>query len=252
MRSTSGKNEVLTVLRTTSCAAVRKVSVRVMLYSVLAPCVISILVGCAEKNAGNQGPVRSGSNFEKLESPRKKEAVAKADLRELLRCMSLGTAICTGMASQEIHSLVSPHFHSASPEEYLLKHPFTQWLPKFELARTEVWRTVEKEPSGWPRLLICVFSDQFRTNLVDAYLYDEGTLLPVVNGLFEEMFWSIQPGDDMEKVYHKIGKRHADYYRGKDGKWYVKFLYRGYKERFYFIEAESGSGRVIKRWDGTI
>ena len=157
-----------------------------------------------------------------------------------------------GMSEHQIASTVEPAFYRTETDTFLGKYPFRDLLPEVAPRVVTEWRTSQVQPDGWPEVLFAVFEDASKTNLVDAFSFKEGSLTPVVDGVFGRNIRSIKPGDSMDTVYRLLGKRSGDYFRGANSKWRVKFVYWTYRGRIFVIEADAAEGQVIRIGDGTI
>jgi len=157
-----------------------------------------------------------------------------------------------GMTEEEVASVVAPVFYKVETKTFLDKYPFRDLLPEVNASAVTEWRTSHVQPGGWPEVLFTIFADASKTNLVDAFWFRDGDLTPVVDGLFERNVRAVKPGDSIESVFRVLGKRDAEYFRGSDGKWRVRFIYWGYRGRIFVIEADAAEGRVLRAGDGTI
>lgn len=50
----------------------------------------------------------------------------------------------------------------------------------------------------------------------------------------------------MEKVFRLLGTRQCEYYRGADGKWLIKTVYKTKKGEFVIVQADAATGIVIR------
>lgn len=174
-------------------------------------------------------------------------ALASTNLSYRLGCLRVG------WSEKQVAAVVEPFMIQCPTNMYLFKYPFCDLLPSLRPECVTEYRTQEKGASGWPELVFLVFADPSKTKLVDAFWYHDGVdIRPLVEGNFEQAFASVKKGDSMLDVYAKLGKRSAKYYMGEDGRWYVRFSYVGYGGRFYYIVAEAGTGRVVRKGDATI
>jgi len=160
--------------------------------------------------------------------------------------------LSVGMTEQEVASVVASVFYKVETKTFLDKYPFRDLLPEVDARAVTEWRTSHVQPDGWPEVLFTIFCDARKTNLVDAFWFKGGTLTPVVDGLFERKLRAVKPGDSIEAIFRALGKRDAEYFRGSDGKWRVRFIYWAHRGRIFVIEADAAEGRVLRVGDGTI
>jgi hypothetical protein len=160
--------------------------------------------------------------------------------------------LSSGMTEQEVASVVASVFYQVETKTFLDKHPFRDLLPEVNARAVTEWRTSHVQPDGWPEVLFTIFADASKTNLVDAFWFKDGNLTPAVDGLFGRNVRAVKPGDSIEAIFRVLGKRNAEYFRGSDGKWHVKFIYWAHRGRIFVIEADAAEGRVVRAGDGTI
>lgn len=139
-----------------------------------------------------------------------------------------------------------------STNGYTGKYPFRDLLPYLNPKAIVEWRTTGLESDGWPEILVTVFSNSSKTNLVDALSIRRGRVEPVVDGAYNHNLYSLRRGDSVEKLYRLAGKRNCEYSLGSDEKWRVRFVYSAYAGRFFIVEADAANGEITYAHDGTL
>lgn len=157
-----------------------------------------------------------------------------------------------GAAEHELEAILRPKFYRVKTNTFLFRYPFKDLLPEVNPSTVTEWQTEELRPDGWPEILFTFFSDASKTNLVDAFWFKDGRVRPVIHGLFGRNVRAVKPGDSIESVFRVLGKRDAEYFRGSDGKWRVRFVYWAHGGRIFVIECDAAEGRVLYAGDGTI
>jgi len=157
-----------------------------------------------------------------------------------------------GMAERELEAILVPKFNPVKTNTFIFKYPFKELLPNVDPSAVTEWQTAEAGPAGWPEVLFTIFSDSNKTNLVDAFWFRDGRMVPVVYGLFDRNVRAVKPGESIEVVFRVLGKREAEYFRGSDGRWRVRFIYWAYGGRIFVIECDAGEGKVLYAGDGTL
>lgn len=157
-----------------------------------------------------------------------------------------------GMAERELEAILVPKFNPVKTNTFIVKYPFKELLPNVDPSAVTEWQTAEAGPAGWPEVLFTIFSDSNKTNLVDAFWFRDGRMVPVVYGLFDRNVRAVKPGESIEVVFRVLGKREAEYFRGSDGRWRVRFIYWAYGGRIFVIECDAGEGKVLYAGDGTL
>ncbi len=127
-------------------------------------------------------------------------------------------------------------------------HPFLKAV--FKEKRLVVWTNDSKGQNGWPMYVFGSFSA--KQELADLIGTSEGHTTPLVPGIYDKNVRSIARGASVAQMYELIGKSDAEYFRGGDGKWLVRFIYEAYPGRFWVVEADAATGSITSAQDGTI
>ncbi len=127
-------------------------------------------------------------------------------------------------------------------------HPFLRSVLREK--RLVVWSNDSKGRNGWPLYVFGSFSPkQELADLIGTY---EGHTTPLVPGTYDKNVRGIARGASVALMYELVGKSDADYFRGRDGKWLVRFTYEAYPGRFWVVEADAATGTITSAQDGTI
>ena len=155
--------------------------------------------------------------------------------------------------ADEIDNKVGQLFEAVETADYLPRYPFQELLPYTNSAVVSVWRSKESVEGGtWPEIVFAVFSDERKTNLVDALWFKSQNIRPLVDGLYNQRLMAIKTGDSVTKLYRQVGHRKGNYFMAKDGKWRVRFFYWGHEGKMILIEADAATGVIVSARDGTI
>jgi hypothetical protein len=168
------------------------------------------------------------------------------------RYMAASSKIKLGDTEQQVTQKIEPLWTRGAPtNRFLGTYPFKGMIPCTNASVVSEWRA--KSSGGrWPSVLFVVFSDSSKTNTVDVLQSDGTSVLPLVEGEYHRNLLRIRTGDSIDTVYRLLGRMDCEYTRGVDGKWRAKFIYRGARGEYICIEADAGSGVVLKVADVTI
>jgi len=136
--------------------------------------------------------------------------------------------------------------------DILEKDPFRRTLCFLRPEASAAWTDGVTNSSGWPSFLVAVFSTPRKDALSDLLELRSAFLYPRVHGEYEKNLRSICPGWRMTDVYKAVGQERCDYYLDSNGRWRVRFVYFGFGGTFFGIEADAGSGVVLKASDVTL
>jgi hypothetical protein len=135
--------------------------------------------------------------------------------------------------------------------EFLQDDPNHISVPYTNAAVITTWRAKKDAWGVRPVLMFAVFSDQHKTNLVDALVYDGLSTDPLLEGLYEKNLRAVKAGDSMERVFRLLGRTLCEYFQTARGEWRIKVVYptaSGRKSNGENIEfeVEAGSGKIVK------
>ena len=166
--------------------------------------------------------------------------------------LNLLSRITIGSSEEKVTLALEPSFSLVETNRCVGQYPFTQILPYTNRASTAEWRSNIPDENGPAELIVGLFSDGNKTNLIDALSFRNGHVEPVVDGAYNRRLFSLAKGDSMQRVYNELGKRDCEYNKDRTGKWRVKFIYYGLGGRAVVIEADAASGRILSVYDATI
>ncbi len=158
-----------------------------------------------------------------------------------------------GDSAKAVAQKLKPPWSSLNTNEFVGRYPFSLWVPYTNRSVILEWQSDEQGPHGWPFVLFAVFSDVRRTNLVDALLYNGAPgVSPIVAGPYQRKLLSVKRGDSVADIFRDLGRRDCQYYQAENGKWTVKLTYFGCKGETIIIEADAGTGTVLRVWNGSL
>ena len=181
-----------------------------------------------------------GQSYAPGHDPMIDEAAALGELGE----------IRLGDSDSDIAKKIKPLWFPRDKCDFLLKHPFNALVPYTNVTVITEWQATKDSSDGRPLVLFAVFSDANKTNLVDALWGNGLNVCPVVAGVFDKNLKSVKAGDSMEGVFRLLaGWKDCEYFQGADGKWRIKVSYPTAEQGEREIEADAGSGKVLKVTD---
>jgi hypothetical protein len=209
-----------------------------------------LCVAGAAAHAADRDVIR---DFEKHVRQRRVDEARSGDedTREFAYLFFTGQ-IRKGDSATQITEKLSPPWIAINTNKFIWEGFFSQWVPWTKRTHLVEWHSESSGHHGWPMIVFALFSDDRKTNLVDALLYNGGDgVQPLVDGPYSRKVLAIKPGETMEAVFKELGRRDCEYYI-KDGKWRVRVTYRTCDGRFISYEAEAATGVILEVWDGTI
>ena len=130
------------------------------------------------------------------------------------------------------------------------QYPFSQILPNIDCGYKTVW-VEDGMTNELPSYFIGYFSSE--SKLIDLLKINGTYLVPLIQGVFAKRLRTIKAGMNVEQLYELVGKRHPEYDNSRSGKkWLVRFEYMDVATHFIKVEADAGSGTILRVWDGTI
>ena len=152
--------------------------------------------------------------------------------------------ITVGDALEEVSLKLAPVWTHARTNQFILKPPFSRWIPWTNSSALTEWHSKSTNSSGWPSVLFVLFGTSQKTNVVDALLCNGPPPTPVVDGLFNRRLLGIKKGDSIEDAFRWLGKRDCEYFRKGDGRWHVEFLYYGNHGEMMQIVVDAATGQI--------
>ena len=170
--------------------------------------------------------------------------------RSILGCAE---AVHLGDSARSAARKLAPAWQQVSTDAVLRRSLFHDLVPYTNANVISTWESPDKTSNGAHWTLFVVFGSSQKTNVEDVLFWNSpGTIQPMLDGTYSRNLRKIKPGDSIQTVYSLLGRKECEYVLGEDGKWRVKFVYMDHDGKFIEIQADAGTGKVVRKKDITL